>query len=57
MYLIDIMTVAANLTGNPAISVLTGLVDGLPVGLQLIGRKRPGQSLLEAAKVFEGAKA
>ena len=57
MYLIDIMTVAANLTGNPAISVPAGLVDGLPVGLQLIGRKAQDKSLLEAAKVFEGAKA
>lgn len=54
MYLMDIMTVAANLTGNPAISVPAGLADGLPVGMQLIGRVAEDKSLLEAAKVFEG---
>lgn len=56
MYLIDIMTVASNLTGNPAISVPAGLSDGLPVGLQLIAGVAQDKSLLEAAAAFEGAK-
>lgn len=56
MYLIDIMTVAANLTGGPSISVPAGLVDGLPVGLQLIAPFGKDKSLLEAAAAFEGAK-
>jgi len=41
MYLTDIMTVTANLTGNPAISAPAGKTDsGLTVGVQLIGRRR-----------------
>jgi aspartyl-tRNA(Asn)/glutamyl-tRNA(Gln) amidotransferase subunit A len=56
MYLADIMTVAANITGNPAISVPAGLSGGLPVGLQIIGRMRGDRELLGAAKVFEGLK-
>jgi len=55
MYLIDIMTVAANLTGNPAISLPAGLSGELPVGLQLIGAIGQDKSLLEAARCFEGA--
>lgn len=54
MYLTDIMTVAANLSGNPAISIPAGLSDGLPVGLQLIGAQRADKQLLEFAAATEG---
>jgi aspartyl-tRNA(Asn)/glutamyl-tRNA(Gln) amidotransferase subunit A len=53
MYLTDIMTVAANMSGNPAISVPAGEADGLPVGLQMIGPMRGDKQLLAAAKKFE----
>ncbi len=54
MYLSDIMTVAANMSGNPAISVPAGTSDGLPVGLQIIGPMRGDRGLLGAARAFEG---
>jgi aspartyl-tRNA(Asn)/glutamyl-tRNA(Gln) amidotransferase subunit A len=53
MYLTDIMTVAANISGNPAISVPAGLSEGLPVGLQIIGPMRGDRDLLAIAKAFE----
>lgn len=53
MYLNDILTVAANISGNPAISVPAGLADGLPVGLQLIGPVGGDLALLGSAKAFE----
>jgi len=52
MYLADIMTVAANITGAPAISVPAGETDGLPVGLQIIAPQRADRELLAAAKAF-----
>jgi aspartyl-tRNA(Asn)/glutamyl-tRNA(Gln) amidotransferase subunit A len=56
MYLQDIMTVASNLSGVPAISVPCGNVDGLPVGLQLIAPQKHDRELLALSSIFEGAK-
>lgn len=53
MYLIDIMTVAANLTGIPAISIPAGTSEGLPVGLQIMAAQRADRALLEAAQAAE----
>jgi aspartyl-tRNA(Asn)/glutamyl-tRNA(Gln) amidotransferase subunit A len=51
-YLIDVNTVAANLTGLPAISVPCGRADGLPVGMQLIAPKFREDVLLDIASVY-----
>jgi aspartyl-tRNA(Asn)/glutamyl-tRNA(Gln) amidotransferase subunit A len=53
MYLTDIMTVAANMSGNPAISVPAGEAENLPVGLQIIGPMRGDRQLLGFANGFE----
>jgi aspartyl-tRNA(Asn)/glutamyl-tRNA(Gln) amidotransferase subunit A len=53
MYLADIMTVAANLTGIPAISIPAGQADALPVGLQLMAPQKADRELLGLAQAFE----
>ncbi|MEK7095843.1 MAG: Asp-tRNA(Asn)/Glu-tRNA(Gln) amidotransferase subunit GatA [Patescibacteria group bacterium] len=53
MYLTDIMTVAANITGIPAISLPAGLAGNLFVGLQIMAPQRADRDLLAAAKAFE----
>ncbi len=56
MWLNDVFTVPANLAGLPGISVPAGLsADGLPLGLQLIGRPFDEATVLRAAGVLEEA--
>ncbi|WP_421706609.1 Asp-tRNA(Asn)/Glu-tRNA(Gln) amidotransferase subunit GatA [Algihabitans sp.] len=58
MYLNDVFTVPASLAGLPGISLPAGLSDeGLPLGLQLIGRAFDEETLLRAAAVLETAAA
>ncbi|HEU5424916.1 MAG TPA: amidase family protein, partial [Nitrolancea sp.] len=45
-----------NLTGQPAATVPAGFVDGLPVGLQLVGRFRDDATVLRAAAAFESVR-
>lgn len=53
MYLTDVMTVAANLVGIPAISIPAGMSAGLPIGFQLLAAQRADRTLLGAAKQLE----
>jgi aspartyl-tRNA(Asn)/glutamyl-tRNA(Gln) amidotransferase subunit A len=53
MYLNDIYTIGANLAGLPAMSLPCGFVDGLPMGLQLIGPHFSEGKLLNAAHRFQ----
>ncbi|HXY38283.1 MAG TPA: Asp-tRNA(Asn)/Glu-tRNA(Gln) amidotransferase subunit GatA [Vicinamibacteria bacterium] len=55
MYLEDIFTVPANLAGLPGLSVPCGLVDGLPVGLQLLGRPFEEATLLRLGAAYQRA--
>ena len=53
MYLNDIYTIGVNLAGLPGMSVPCGMVDGLPVGLQLIGRHFDEARMLNAAHRYQ----
>ena len=53
MYLEDVFTIAVNMAGIPAMSVPAGFVDGLPVGLQIIGDYFSEARLLNAAHQFQ----
>lgn len=53
MYLEDIYTIATNLAGLPGLSIPCGLVDGKPVGLQLIGNYFAESKLLNVAHQFQ----
>ena len=55
LYLSDITTVLANLAGTPALSVPCGMVDSMPVGLQIFGKPLDEAGILNAAYQFEQA--
>jgi len=53
MYLADIFTVSINLAGLPALSMPCGEVQGLPVGLQIIGKSFREDEIFEVGSFFE----
>ena len=53
MYYSDIYTIPANLAGLPAITVPCGFSQGLPIGLQFIGRAFDEKTLIRAAYTLE----
>jgi len=53
MYLSDIFTVSVNMAGVPGISLPCGFKDGLPVGLQLIGKPFDEGTLLQVSHRYE----
>jgi len=53
LFLIDINTVTANLTGKPAISVPFAISNGLPIGIQLLADSMHDKLLLQAAYALE----
>jgi aspartyl-tRNA(Asn)/glutamyl-tRNA(Gln) amidotransferase subunit A len=56
MYLADIYTINVNLAGNPAISIPSGVsIDGLPIGIQLMGDMLCEEKIFKAAYSLEQA--
>lgn len=55
MYLSDVCTLPINIAGVPGISVPAGFSDGLPIGLQLIGKPFAEETLIRAAYAYEQA--
>ena len=47
------MTVPASLAGLPSISVPAGSSEGMPVGLQLIGKQKDDANILSLARILE----
>jgi aspartyl-tRNA(Asn)/glutamyl-tRNA(Gln) amidotransferase subunit A len=55
MYACDVMTIPSCLAGLPGLNIPSGLSEGLPVGLQLIGRQFGENTLFRAGHALEQA--
>ncbi len=55
MYLSDVCTLPINIAGVPAISIPAGFADGLPIGMQIIGKPFAEETILKVAYAYEGA--
>ena len=53
MYMQDIFTISTNLAGLPAMSIPAGLINNLPVGLQLIGNYFEESKILNIAHIYQ----
>ncbi|HEY3423528.1 MAG TPA: amidase family protein, partial [Negativicutes bacterium] len=53
MYLQDVCTIPVNLAGIPGISIPCGFANGLPVGLQIIGKPLDEETIIRTAYTFE----
>jgi aspartyl-tRNA(Asn)/glutamyl-tRNA(Gln) amidotransferase subunit A len=53
MYLADVFTIPANMAGIPGVSVPCGFADGLPIGLQFLGKAFDEVTLLSVAHAYE----
>ena len=53
LFLVDINTITANLTGKPAISIPFTTANGLPIGIQLFANSNQDKFLLQAAHALE----
>jgi aspartyl-tRNA(Asn)/glutamyl-tRNA(Gln) amidotransferase subunit A len=55
MYLSDVCTLPINIAGLPAISIPAGFADGLPIGMQIIGKPFDEETILRIAFAYEQA--
>jgi len=55
MYLSDVCTLPINIAGLPAISIPAGFAEGLPIGMQIIGKPFAEETLLRIAHTYEQA--
>jgi len=55
MYLSDVCTLPINIAGVPGISIPAGFADGLPIGMQIIGKHFGEETILKVAYAYEQA--